>query len=529
MLGPENALRLGRAFTTGLPPLTLILDMWSSWRGNGWGSKRYPMLVTYCAKVVCAYLVAVAEVLLIALAVRGQVSSLSRTPFTESNTVLATGLVIGGGFAVAVAAVINLAPTLRWFRQGRRPNSHQRKAATRILNRQSGILAAAWVAVGAAFMCLNLGAGLGLAIPVGLGVVFAATASVGTGVALTQRAYRPILTAALGQSHDQFTTPSVLTRLVAMWAVCSAIPNTAIAVLVLIEPKLNGTRTETVVDVPVLLLTTGTLLLGVLAMILVARSISDPMREVAAAMADVKDGNMNTRVDVYERSEIGALQEGFNAMVEGLLERDRVRELFGRHVGVDVARQALDGGAELPGEVRHAAVLFIDLVGSTQLAATRPPQHVAELLNSFFRIVVDVVDQSGGQVNKFQGDAALAVFGAPLDLGAAASAALSAARELSTRLHNLSSVDFGVGVSAGDVFGGNIGAESRYEYTVIGDAVNQAARIADLAKATDARILCSSSAIDNADVVERKRWTTYQTTILRGRNEPTQLMTPLRR
>jgi len=213
-------------------------------------------------------------------------------------------------------------------------------------------------------------------------------------------------------------------------------------------------------------------------------------------------------------------------MVGGLVERDRVRDLFRRHVGIDVARQALDGGAELSGEVRFAAVLFIDLVGSTQLAANRPPEEVAEVLNAFFRTVVDAVDQGGGLINKFQGDAALAVFGAPLAMDAAASAALRTARQLETRLHDLSSVDFGVGVSAGQVFAGNIGAENRYEYTVIGDAVNEAARIADLAKSSDARILASSAATDDADPDERVRWAAHGSTTLRGRNEPTHLMAP---
>ena len=171
--------------------------------------------------------------------------------------------------------------------------------------------------------------------------------------------------------------------------------------------------------------------------------------------------------------------------------------------------------------VRFAAVLFIDLVGSTQLAANRPPEEVAEVLNAFFRTVVDAVDQGGGLINKFQGDAALAVFGAPLAMDAAASAALRTARQLGTQLlHDLSSVDFGIGVSAGQVFAGNIGAENRYEYTVIGDAVNEAARIADLAKSSDVRILASSAATDDADPDERGRWAAHGSTTLRGRMSP---------
>ena len=104
-------------------------------------------------------------------------------------------------------------------------------------------------------------------------------------------------------------------------------------------------------------------------------------------------------------------------MVAGIGERDRLRDLFGRHVGADVARRAIEEGTSLSGDVREAAILFIDLVGSTTLAASRPPQEVARVLNDFFRIVVSAVDDHRGLINKFQGDAALAVFGAPLAHG----------------------------------------------------------------------------------------------------------------
>jgi class 3 adenylate cyclase len=212
-------------------------------------------------------------------------------------------------------------------------------------------------------------------------------------------------------------------------------------------------------------------------------------------------------------------------MVAGLAERDRLRDLFGRYVGTDVARRAIEEGAELSGHVVEAAVLYIDLVGSTQLAESRPPQEVAEVLNDFFRIVVGAVDERQGLINKFAGDAALAVFGAPLRMTEPASAALATARALGAKLRQLP-VDFGIGVSAGRVFAGNIGAENRYEYTVIGDAVNEAARLADLAKTSDPRILCSAAAIDRADDAERGRWSECYSTVLRGRSEATQVSAP---
>jgi class 3 adenylate cyclase len=161
------------------------------------------------------------------------------------------------------------------------------------------------------------------------------------------------------------------------------------------------------------------------------------------------------------------------------------------------------------------------------LAASQSPQVVAELLNDFFRLVVAAVDNERGFINKFEGDAALAVFGAPLQIEAPASAALAAARALIQKLRKLSVVDFGVGISAGTVFAGNIGAENRYEYTVIGDPVNEAARLADHAKRRDSRILASGSAIARADPSERQHWVFRGETVLRGRSAATTLAEPL--
>ena len=147
------------------------------------------------------------------------------------------------------------------------------------------------------------------------------------------------------------------------------------------------------------------------------------------------------------------------------------------------------------------------------------------MLNDFFRIVVNAVDARDGMINKFQGDAALAVFGAPLRIDGAASAALATARALGEQLRELPLVDFGIGVSAGSVFAGNIGAENRYEYTVIGDPVNEAARLADLAKTSDRRILCSSAAIERADLDERRLGRQGQRGVA-GRSEATEISRP---
>jgi adenylate cyclase len=106
-------------------------------------------------------------------------------------------------------------------------------------------------------------------------------------------------------------------------------------------------------------------------------------------------------------TELGELQRGFNSMVDGLKERERVRDLFGRHVGREVAAAAEQQRPKLGGEERHAAVVFVDIIGSTQLVTGRPAVEVAGLLNRFFAVIVEEVDRHLGLVNKFEGDAAL--------------------------------------------------------------------------------------------------------------------------
>jgi adenylate cyclase len=242
----------------------------------------------------------------------------------------------------------------------------------------------------------------------------------------------------------------------------------------------------------------------------------------------VQRGNYNAHMQIYDASELGLLQAGFNDMVRDLSERQRLRDLFGRYVGEDVARRALERGTELGGQERDVAVLFVDLVGSTQLAASRPPAEVVSLLNEFFRVVVDTVGRYGGFVNKFQGDAALAIFGAPIEHPDGAGAALAAARTLHDELLPvLGSAEFGIGVSAGRAIAGHIGAQARFEYTVIGDPVNEAARLTELAKLEVGHVLASAIAVSGALDAEALCWDVAEVVELRGRSAPTQLARPL--
>ena len=356
-----------------------------------------------------------------------------------------------------------------------------------------------------------------------------ATATAIIGYLQSERVLRPVAVAALrGGVPENFRRPGVVLRLVLAWVLSTGVPLLMI-ILSIAASKfslLNSSADSLLV--PLLLMAIAALVIGLLGNILSAMAISDPLRQLRWALGEVQRGNYNAHMQIYDASELGLLQAGFNDMVRELSERQRMRDLFGRYVGEDVARRALERGTELGGQERDVAVLFVDLVGSTQLAATRPPAEVVGLLNEFFRVVVDTVQNHGGFVNKFQGDAALCIFGAPIEHPDASGAALTASRELHDELVAvLGQTEFGIGVSAGRAIAGHIGAQARFEYTVIGDPVNEAARLTELAKLEQGHVLASAITVSGALDAEALCWQVGEVVELRGRTAPTQLARPL--
>jgi adenylate cyclase len=186
-----------------------------------------------------------------------------------------------------------------------------------------------------------------------------------------------------------------------------------------------------------------------------------------------------------------------------------------------VAQQAISGGVTLGGEARDVVALFVDITGSTRLTREREPVEFVAMLNRFFEVVVEEVESNGGLLNKFEGDAALCIFGAPVELPEPATAALQTARAIRDRVAAMGELEIGIGVAAGPVIAGQIGTASRLEYTIIGDAVNEAARLTDLAKRIEGRILASAVVIEAASPDERANWVRGRVLRLRGREAPT--------
>ena len=322
--------------------------------------------------------------------------------------------------------------------------------------------------------------------------------------------------------------PGILTRSLVFWALGSAVP---VFGLMLAGVSIFMFDDVTTLQLAVIVLAVGAVAIGggFLVTVGAARAVADPVNAVIHALARVEEGDLTVTVPVYDGTEVGQLQAGVNAMVAGLRERERIRDLFGRHVGREVAAAAAAAGeVRLGGERRQVAVLFVDVVGSTGLAASREPEEVVDVLNRFFGVVVGTVEEHGGWINKFEGDAALAVFGAPAPIADPAGAALAAARLLAERLAaRVPEVGSGIGVSAGEVVAGNVGDVRRYEYTVIGDPVNEAARLTDVAKNTDGRVVAAAAAVDLAAETEARRWQLGDAVVLRGRTQPTRMATPV--
>ncbi len=417
---------------------------------------------------------------------------------------------------------------LDWVLEQREPETGEQRAALRTPLALAGVQATMWGIAVVLFTGLTQLVQPTLVLNVAVTVTLGGMVTCMAAYLLTEFILRPTAARALAiEPADDLVVPGVMARGLLAWGLGSGIPVVGLMMVAGLS-LIRGNVSATELSVTILALGATTVLVGLLMTWLAERAAVDPIEALRSAVRKVESGDLEAEVVIYDASEIGLLQAGFNRMVAGLRERERIRDLFGRHVGHEVARDALARDVKLGGEVHDVAVLFIDIIGSTELAAHRPPDDVVDLLNRFFAVVVHVIDDHGGTVNKFQGDGALAVFGAPQELDDHAGAALRAARTLRDRLAEVvPELTAGIGVAAGTVVAGNVGEEHRFEYTVIGDAVNEASRLCDQAKLTAERLLASMYTVGLADEQERRLWRCDGKVQLRGRLDATQLATPL--
>lgn len=226
----------------------------------------------------------------------------------------------------------------------------------------------------------------------------------------------------------------------------------------------------------------------------IARGVSQPVLQLAAHTKLVAAGDYATRVTLERADELGQLATAFNEMSSGLAERDLVRDLLDKNVSPEVAAQLMRDGATLGGEEREVTILFADLRGFTTLSEKLPPRELLTLLNRYLDRMSAAIEREGGVIDKFIGDAIMALFGAPMPQGDAADRALAAALGMERALAALNAefaaeghppLGIGIGVNTARVVAGNIGSHRRLNYSVIGDGVNVAARIESLTRTPD--------------------------------------------
>ena len=344
---------------------------------------------------------------------------------------------------------------------------------------------------------------------------------------LAERTYRPVTAIALEDAPaTRITRPGVSRRLTIAWVLGTGVPvlgTAAVAVAALLDRGVQ--RGDVAWAVLFLAAVAGAA--GLTVTLTTAGSVGEPLTALRHALSRVQRGDFEVRVPVDDGSEIGVLESGFNTMVAGLHDRERLREAFGSFVDPDLTERVLREGTDLAGEEVDVSVLFMDVRGFTSYAENASAHDVVAMLNELYGEVVPVVAGHGGHANKFIGDGLLAVFGAPGRLPDHATAAVEAAKTIAKRVSVRygESLRIGIGINSGLVVAGTIGGGGRVDFTVIGDVVNTAARVESATRQTGDDILITAATLDLvAD--DAGQWQERPAVELKGKSRAVRLYAP---
>jgi adenylate cyclase len=262
------------------------------------------------------------------------------------------------------------------------------------------------------------------------------------------------------------------------------------------------------------------------------RVAQQPLNSLIDRMRSVAVGDFSVRTTVLSGDEIGVLKGHFNTMVEGLEEREKIRDTFGRLVSAEIAEKLMSGGGvDLEGQEIITTVMFADIRSFTALSERMAPRDLVTFLNEYFSFVVRPITAERGVVNKFIGDSVMAVFSPVFGVEDHAEAAIRAAMGMRAALEAFNAeqrwetIRQGVGIHTGVLVAGTVGAEDRREYTVIGDTVNVASRIESQTKVAETDILISGATVDLLDPAVRTELGLRETepVIMRGKSSATRL------
>jgi adenylate cyclase len=252
---------------------------------------------------------------------------------------------------------------------------------------------------------------------------------------------------------------------------------------------------------------TGLMIIGgIVGAVGLAIVLTRPLLKLAQGTKTIAAGNFDVVLPVASSDEIGDLTVSFNEMARNLKEKEKIKHAFSSYVARQVVDEILKNpdGIMLTGERRDVTVIFCDLRGFTPLAEKLPPEEVVAALNEFYSLMIETTIKNDGSINKFLGDAVMAIFGAPVHYADHSLRAIKTAVGMQTQVAELSArrvksgkapIAIGIGVSAGEAVAGTVGTESQMEYTVIGDRVNLAARLESNAK--PGQILISQETYDH--------------------------------
>ena len=220
-------------------------------------------------------------------------------------------------------------------------------------------------------------------------------------------------------------------------------------------------------------------------------TITRPVKELTLGALAVEQGRYDYRLKSKHQHEVGRFIATFNEMMVSLSEKEKIRSIMNKVVSKEVAHELLRNRVELGGAERRVSILFTDIRGFTTLAESMAPADLVQMLNDYFSRMSPVIDKEGGVIDKYIGDAIMAIFGAPIEFPDDALRAVRAGAIMLAELRafnaeraalQLPPIHIGVGINCGTVVAGNIGSESRLNYTIIGDAVNLASRLEGLTK-----------------------------------------------
>jgi len=383
-----------------------------------------------------------------------------------------------------------------------------------------------WLVAAVLFAVLTLDIDRSVALVTAATIVLGALTACTLQYLLVERAMRPLTALALaGGPPPGRSTPGVGARLTISWMLATAVP--VLGAISFAAADVLGANLDRDQVVPsILFLCLLAIATGFAAMRFASRSVAEPLENMRGALARVESGNLDSRVDVEDGSEVGLLQAGFNRMVGGLAERERLRDAFGAFVDPELTERVLREGSDLAGEEVELSVLFMDVRGFTSFSEGAEAHEVVAALNDLYECVVPIILHHGGHANKFIGDGLLAIFGAPDRLSDHAERAVAAALELSeTVARRDDGLRVGVGVNSGRVVAGTIGGGGRVDFTVIGDTVNTAARVESATRETGDDVLITEATL--ARLASRNgNWVERPPMPLKGKREQVRLFAP---